>query len=97
MATTQIIIDSNGSREVPFTPEEQVIRDTAEAEWAADAPLKEMLLIRDIRDNLLRVTDWMALEGHTMSDAWKTYRQELRDIPANNTVAADVTWPTKPE
>ena len=32
----------------------------------------------------------------TMSDAWKTYRQSLRDILASNTIYADVTWPTKP-
>ena len=31
-----------------------------------------------------------------VSDAWKTYRQELRDIPASNTTYVDVTWPTKP-
>ena len=38
----------------------------------------------------------MATSDLTMSDAWKTYRQELRDVPASNTVYKDVTWPTKP-
>ena len=31
--------------------------------------------------------------------AWKTYRQALRDVPANNSSVTDiteVTWPTKP-
>ena len=32
----------------------------------------------------------------TMSNEMKTYRQTLRDIPASNTIYADVTWPTKP-
>ena len=52
--------------------------------------------IREHRDRLLTETDWMALGDVTMSDAWKTYRQDLRDIPASNTTYADVTWPTKP-
>ncbi|SUZ59482.1 uncharacterized protein METZ01_LOCUS12336 [marine metagenome] len=56
-----------------------------------------MEMIRNHRNNLLAETDWMALPDVTMSDAWKTYRQELRDIPASNTVYADVTWPPKPE
>ena len=57
---------------------------------------REMAYIREYRDNLLTETDWMALSDVTMSDAWKTYRQKLRDIPASNTTYADVTWPTKP-
>ena len=61
-----------------------------------DAATREMELIRNHRDGLLTETDWMALGDVTMSDAWKTYRQLLRDIPASNTTYADVTWPTKP-
>ena len=61
-----------------------------------DEAAREMELIRNHRDNLLTETDWMANSDVTMSDAWKTYRQLLRDIPASNTVYADVTWPTKP-
>ena len=97
MATTQIILDSNGSREVSFTPEEQVIRDELEKEWADEIPLREMIQIREHRDNLLSGTDHFALADFTLTDDMKTYRQALRDIPASNTVYADVTWPTKPE
>ena len=61
-----------------------------------DAATREMELIRNHRAGLLTETDWMALGDVTMSDAWKTYRQKLRDIPASNTTYADVTWPTKP-
>ena len=32
----------------------------------------------------------------TMSDAWKTYRQQLRDLPANTSDPTNPTWPTKP-
>ena len=36
--------------------------------------------LRRQRNILLSETDWMANSDVTMSDAWKTYRQELRDI-----------------
>ena len=82
---------------IPFTPEEETARDVEEQEWADGAAAREMNWIRDHRNGLLAETDWMALPDVTMSDEWKTYRQALRDIPASNTVYADVTWPTKPE
>ena len=79
-----------------FTPEEETQRDAEEQAWADGAAAREMTAIRNHRDRLLTETDWMALGDVTMSDAWKTYRQLLRDIPASNTTYADVTWPTKP-
>ena len=72
-------------------------RDAEEQEWADGASAREMEQIRNHRNDLLTRTDWMALGDVTMSDAWKTYRQELRDIPASNTIYENVTWPTKPE
>ena len=83
--------------EIPLTPEEETQRDAEEQAWADGASAREMNWIRDHRNGLLAETDWMALGDVTMSDAWKTYRQALRDIPASNTTYADVTWPTKPE
>ena len=80
-----------------FTAEEETARDAEEKEWADGAAAREMTSIREHRDRLLTETDWMALGDVTMSDAWKTYRQELRDIPASNTVYENVTWPLKPE
>ena len=81
---------------MPLTAEEETARDAEEKEWNDGASAREMERIRNHRDGLLTETDWMALGDVTMSDAWKTYRQELRDIPASNTTYADVTWPTKP-
>ena len=81
---------------INFTPEEETAKDAEEQAWADGAAAREMTSIREHRDNLLTETDWMALGDVTMSDAWKTYRQLLRDIPASNTTYADVTWPTKP-
>ena len=47
------------------------------------------------RNELLAETDWMAGSDYTMTDAWKTYRQALRDLPAADGFP-DVDFPTKP-
>ena len=53
--------------------------------------------IRSHRDNLLQKTDWMAMSDNTMSPAWITYRQALRDVTAQEGYPYSVIWPTKPE
>lgn len=57
-----------------------------------------MRLLREERDRRLAETDWMAGSDLTMSSAWTTYRQALRDVPAQDGVTGldNVTWPTKP-
>jgi hypothetical protein len=64
-----------------------------------------MRLLRIERDRLLAETDWTALGDVTMSSNMKTYRQQLRDLPASSTPKLDsdggldmssVTFPTKP-
>jgi hypothetical protein len=52
---------------------------------------------RSKRDKLLADTDWMALSDNTLTDAWATYRQALRDITAQNGFPHSVVWPAKPE
>ena len=53
--------------------------------------------IRAKRNSLLVETDWMAALDYTMSDSWKVYRQELRDVPSQDGFPQNVIWPTKPE
>ena len=58
-----------------------------------------MMRLRAKRNSLLAKTDWYANSDVTMSDAMKTYRQELRDITEGLTTAEEVEaviWPTKP-
>ena len=64
-----------------------------------------MKLLRQQRDQRIAKTDWRASSDLTLSDAWKTYRQALRDLPAsaspklNSYYQLDltsVTWPTEP-
>ena len=72
----------------------------------AAQPAADLDAVRDVRNQKLAETDYMGNSDVTMSDEWKTYRQELRDLPANSgDVAFDddafrlknVTWPKKPE
>ena len=56
--------------------------------------------LRKQRDTLLRETDYMGNSDVTMSDAWKTYRQALRDITSQTPIddaLSNITFPTKPK
>ena len=64
-----------------------------------------MRLLRVERDVRIAKTDWRASSDLTIADAWKTYRQALRDLPASASPSLDsnyeldltsVTWPTEP-
>ena len=56
--------------------------------------------LRSERDLKLAETDWVVTKssetGVAESDAWKTYRQALRDLPSNTSDPFNPTWPTKP-
>ena len=88
----------NGNR-VQFTAEEEAARDAEEKAWADAAPARALANLREKRNRLLAETDYYALSDVTMSDDMKTYRQELRDLPAGKDTVEkcnNVTWPTKP-
>lgn len=88
----------NGER-IAFTAEEETAKDAEELAWNNDAPNRRMTELRRQRDALLAETDWMANSDVTMSDAWATYRQALRDIttqtPSDDELS-NITFPTKP-
>jgi len=88
----------NGNR-VQFTAEEEAARDAEEKAWADAAPARALANLRARRNRLLAETDYYALSDVTMSDDMKTYRQNLRDLPAGKDTVAkceNATWPTKP-
>ena len=85
--------------------------DTAPTESEIDTELtrltneEPMRLLRIERDRLLTACDWRASSDLTLSTAWKTYRQSLRDLPASaspkldangNLDMSSVTFPTEP-
>lgn len=60
----------------------------------------ELTLLRQHRNNLLLESDWTQANDSPLTDSkkteWKTYRQALRDLPANTTDWTNPPWPTKP-
>jgi len=73
----------------PFTPEE--VQKETEAQWER---------LRNIRNYLLRQTDWTQLNDAPTDQlqqvSWILYRQKLRDITKVVTDPFDVEWPTPP-
>ena len=88
----------NGVR-VQFTTDEETARDAEEKAWADAAPARALENLRSKRNALLAETDYLALSDNTLSDDMKTYRQNLRDLPAGKDTVEkceNATFPTKP-
>ena len=71
------------------------------AQWDDDNPIIEAKLIsrmRAKRNKLLAKSDWTQTPDVPQETIWKwkTYRQDLRDIPQKQTDPTNITWPTKP-
>jgi hypothetical protein len=73
------------------------------AELEAAEPMR---LLRLERNRLISLTDWRVTEDYPNADkeAWKTYRQALRDLPSTvdpqldeNGNLTNITWPLSPE
>tara|TARA_B100002019_G_C21252435_1_gene591910 strand:+ start:1764 stop:2042 length:279 start_codon:yes stop_codon:yes gene_type:complete len=79
------------------------IRDMTAEELAAIQPTFEekMVFLRMERNRLLNETDWIVTKaketGGTIPSAWKTYRQELRDLTNGLTTVDEVNAVEFPE
>ena len=84
------------------TGEVQTIELSAEEIAEEEAYTRDVLpgvlmnQIRVKRNQLLAETDYLALSDATLSEEMRTYRQALRDLPANTSDPANPTWPVKP-
>ena len=91
-------------KDVGDRPDKKLSQSEKEAiavEWnryeKEEKPALDLERLRNQRNSLLSQTDWMSLpDAPTMSNAWKTYRQELRDITKKYKTLDEVKWPTKP-
>ena len=76
---------------------QDIFIDHRENDYSASALL---CALRHSRDLKIAKTDWTQLPDAQLTDSkkaeWVTYRQELRDLPANTSDPANPTWPTKP-
>jgi hypothetical protein len=71
-----------------MTADEQAQYDKDVADWNSKSADRKLSKIRLYRNRRLEQTDYLALSDVTMSDAMKTWRQTLRDLPQNNTTEA---------
>ena len=82
----------------PFTAEMEAERDAKEAEYAAGANHRAAAEIRTKRDAKLAESDWTQIADAPVNQtAWATYRQALRDIPAQEGFPNEIDWPVAPE
>ena len=68
----------------PMTDAEKTARQNEEKAWAEKSNERKLESIKQERLIRLQETDYMANSDYTMPDYIKTWRQSLRDIPANN-------------
>jgi len=67
------------------------------AELEAAEVSQAWIALRMARDSRLAASDWtQAPDAPVDREAWATYRQALRDLPANTTDPRDVAWPEEP-
>ena len=85
----------NGQK-IELTTEEIAIKEAKEQEWENNRENRAWKKLREKRNLLLSETDWTANSDVTMSDAMRTYRQALRDLPSSTSNPDDVVFPTKP-
>lgn len=85
--------DANGNQ---VTLDQSAV-DAAAAQLATENAWSEL---RTKRNQLLAASDWEIVKhkelGTNIPTALKTYRQELRDLPANTSDPANPSWPVKP-
>ena len=68
---------------VDYTAEEQAAYDDYNS--TAKVTARKLEKVKQIRLEKLKATDWMSASDVTMPNYIKTWRQTLRDLPANHT------------
>jgi hypothetical protein len=74
-----------GNERIQLTAEEETILNAKEKAWSDKSAERKLNQIKTIRLEKLKETDYMANSDYTMPDDVKTWRQTMRDIPANYT------------
>ncbi len=86
-----------------FRDDADVIRLRTKSDAALIAKVREsdLAFIRTVRDDALRQTDWTRMDDNGLDaatkEAWRVYRQALRDLPQTTSNYKRVTWPSPPD
>ena len=89
---------STGERTTVVLSDEEIAK-RVEAQSIYERDVLPGLLLENLRarrNQLLSETDYLALSDVTMTDEMRSYRQALRDLPANTVDPANPVWPVKP-
>ncbi len=70
--------------EIDFTPEEEAIKDAEAKAWNDAKADRKLAEIKEIRLQKLKETDYLANSDVVMPDNIKTWRQNLRNLPQDN-------------
>ena len=63
------------------TAEEQAEIDARQSKAVSDKPIEQLAEIRQIRNQKLTETDYLAMSDNILSDDMKNFRKSMRDIP----------------
>ena len=86
-----------------FRDDADVIRLRTKSDAALIAKVREsdLAFIRTVRDDALRQSDWTRMDDNGLDaatkEAWRVYRQALRDLPQTTSNYKRVTWPSPPD
>lgn len=80
-----------------FTDNEEGTAAEQLTAYTATKDAEQAKLIRQQRDDLLAKTDWSQSKdiADAVSNSWVTYRQALRDVPAQAGFPWNIEWPVK--
>tara|TARA_R100000995_G_scaffold43678_1_gene20423 strand:- start:206 stop:523 length:318 start_codon:yes stop_codon:yes gene_type:complete len=67
-----------------MTAEEQAVYDARQQAYIDDGPNRKLTQIKEIRLEKLQETDWWVI-SEQITDAQKTWRQNLRNLPQDYT------------
>ena len=83
------IITPEGVTRTEITGAEKTQLEADRKAFADKSADRKLIQIKEIRLEKLKETDYMANSDYTMPDNIKTWRQNMRDIPANHTDEAE--------
>jgi len=82
---TITVVGGESNKKVALTSQEQSFKDAEEKAWTDNSASRKLSQIKSLRLERLIETDWYSNSDVTMPDNVKTWRQTLRDLPANHT------------
>lgn len=90
----------NGAEQITQSDHDRLLNEHTQRRSAFNERMQEIAAeqARSQRNTLLNESDFAVLADSPVSDveAWKTYRQALRDVPQQPGFPGDITWPVKP-